>query len=566
MRIVRPALLVLSLLAAELPAAPTDALSLPGLPMLSAQPSLNALNPKVEARAQLVSPGEVRIDVRAAPGVTLYAESIRVTPAEPSAEALSCTLPEATGEPPALSGAFPLTVRGTFAAGQTLRLHYQACRETICYPPETLELSLRPEPAAPAPDEALVAAKAAELGVTDIDLGTIDRYLPGLEQCTRLRTLSGAVDTATFLAFLEGTEVPSGSWIERAFSRGGLPLLFLAVLGAGLLLNLTPCVLPLIPVNLAILGAGAGRSGGRRGFALGLCFGAGIALVYGALGLLSAWTGRAFGQFHASVLFQAAVALVFLLMAAGMLGIFTLDFARIGARLLPRRKRSAARGGAQGAAPGLLKAGLAGAGVALLSGACVAPVLVSTLVLAADLVRRGQPAGALLPFLLGAGMALPWPWLGSGLAALPKPGQWMERIKQLFALLFLLMAGYYALQAYRLLAPANESAPSSEGLRFSSPQTAVAVAETAGRDIFVFYTADWCGACRKMKRTVMQEPAVQRALERYLFLTLDCTEADRPEIRRQLTLAGAPGLPHFAIFRPALEGAAAPAAADAAAP
>ena len=61
-------------------------------------------------------------------------------------------------------------------------------------------------------------------------------------------------------------------------------------------------------------------------------------------------------------------------------------------------------------------------------------------------------AALALPFLLGIGMAVPWPLAGAGLTALPKPGAWMVRVKQAFGVLILATAAYYGYLAYGLFA------------------------------------------------------------------------------------------------------------------
>lgn len=55
----------------------------------------------------------------------------------------------------------------------------------------------------------------------------------------------------------------------------------------------------------------------------------------------------------------------------------------------------------------------------MLAGACVAPVVISVFLLATNFYAEGAVAGLLLPFLLGVGMALPWPFSGAGLTFLP---------------------------------------------------------------------------------------------------------------------------------------------------
>src|SRR5204862_8159314 len=63
-----------------------------------------------------------------------------------------------------------------------------------------------------------------------------------------------------------------------------------------------------------------------------------------------------------------------------------------------------------------------GAVAALLAGACVSPVVIQVVVFASNLYARGVTIALALPFVLGLGMALPWPIAGAGFSALPKPG------------------------------------------------------------------------------------------------------------------------------------------------
>ncbi len=89
-----------------------------------------------------------------------------------------------------------------------------------------------------------------------------------------------------------------------------------------------------------------------------------------------------------------------------------------------------------------------GAVAALLAGACVAPVVIQVVLFSSNLYATGTTAALALPFLLGVGMAIPWPVAGAGIAALPKPGAWMVRIKQVFGVVILGTALYYGYEAY----------------------------------------------------------------------------------------------------------------------
>ena len=107
----------------------------------------------------------------------------------------------------------------------------------------------------------------------------------------------GFLNKADFLRFLDRAEgiehAPKNIFYQfldnpTAFvQQAGLFWAVLFILLGGLALNLTPCILPMIPINLAIIGAGAQAGSRRRGFSLGATYGLGIALVYGLLGVSS---------------------------------------------------------------------------------------------------------------------------------------------------------------------------------------------------------------------------------------------------------------------------------------
>ena len=90
-----------------------------------------------------------------------------------------------------------------------------------------------------------------------------------------------------------------------------------------------------------------------------------------------------------------------------------------------------------------------GAVAALLAGACVAPVVIQVVLFSSNLYATGTTIALALPFCLGLGMAIPWPIAGAGLAALPKPGAWMVRVKQAFGVFILATARLLRLRGVR---------------------------------------------------------------------------------------------------------------------
>jgi len=341
-------------------------------------------------------------------------------------------------------------------------------------------------------------------------------WLEGLRERGRL---TGYLGPSAFLAALddlEGAAAADGSGLA-AFARDpaaflkrhGVVWTFLIVLIGGLLLNLTPCVLPMIPVNLGIIGA---ATGGRRGFWLGTAYGAGIAAVYGVLGVVAVLAGGVFGALQGSPLFNGVIAGVFVLLGLALFDVLTVDFSRL---------QGAAASGGRG---GLAAAAGAGGFSALLAGACVAPVVVAVLILSASLVAQGVRAGALLPLGLGIGMALPWPLAGMGVSCLPKPGRWMETLKRALGLFVLGLAVYYGWLAWQGFRPA----PKADSILAGDTEAwarEVAAARAEGKPMLVDFWATWCKNCHALERGTFRDPAVAGRLRAYRLVRV---QAERP--------------------------------------
>src|SRR5205085_4555417 len=258
-----------------------------------------------------------------------------------------------------------------------------------------------------------------------------------LSSFTVLGTTGGYLGANDFLEFIHDAE--QGVKPRGMFEgRGPLAILLIVLIG-GLALNLTPCVLPMIPINLAIIGAGAQASSRGRGFLLGSAYGGAMAVVYGVLGLVVILTAGTFGTINASPWFNLAIAILFVVLALAMFDVLLIDFSKYSGTL------------GTGAGRGTFALAFTmGAVAALLAGACVAPVVIQVVLFASNLYARGSRIALALPFFLGVGMAIPWPIAGAGLAALPKPGMWMVRVKQAFGVMILVTAAYYGYEAYSI--------------------------------------------------------------------------------------------------------------------
>lgn len=184
-----------------------------------------------------------------------------------------------------------------------------------------------------------------------------------------------------------------------------------------------------------------------------------------------------------------------------------------------------------------------GAISALLAGACVAPVAISVLLLSIERYNAGSISALLWPFLLGVGMAIPWPIIGSGLAKLPRPGKFMVYVKYTFSILIALMALYYIYIGITLL-------PGSY-----NPEKEIAKLESAAiqsakekKLLLIDFTASWCKNCQAMDKNVFPAQEVQAALKDYNVVKFRAEKLSSPALKEILDKYDIKGLPSFVVL------------------
>ncbi len=447
---------------------------------------------------------------------------------------------------------------GAYTIPGTLR--YQACNDRMCFNPtnEPVEFSVTV-----APDGRPLATVRPDLfaGLTMADPGggaptpppaapapVLDdlSVMAALEDFEVLGSTGGYLGTEAFLDFMAASESGEGErgWFE---GRGPLAILLLILVG-GLALNLTPCVLPMIPINLAIIGAGAKAGSRLRGFALGGAYGAAMALVYGGLGLVVILTAGSFGTINASPWFNVGIAALFVVLGLAMFDVLAIDFSRLQSRFA---------GDANRAGSFLVAFGM-GAVAALLAGACVAPVVIQVIVFSSNLYGTGTTIALALPFVLGIGMALPWPIAGAGLSWMPKPGAWMVHVKHAFGVFILGTAVYYGYIGYGLFAQRwvdpDEVASSVQALLeegwHASLGAGLAAAKAEDKLVLVDMWATWCKNCLTMDRTTLKAPEVEAGLEDYVKVKFQAEDLDASPAGDVLRHLDGIGLPTYAILRP----------------
>ena len=446
-------------------------------------------------------------------------------------------------------------------------LRYQACDEKVCYPPVTLNTSwtLKVVPRSTklvatnaaamkgirfgegeAPAAVAIAPEIAPAPAVNASTSLFPAGAARIEDFTISATAAGYLGTDAFLQFVRNAE--AGIKEKGMFEDRGVLAILLLVLVGGLALNLTPCVLPMIPINLAIIGAGAQAGSRARGFLLGATYGAAMAFVYGVLGLVVILTAGTFGTINASPWFNLGIAALFVVLALAMFDVIVIDFSRFSNQL---NVGSSGRGT-------FLVAFSMGAVAALLAGACVAPVVIQVVLFSSNLYSTGTSAALALPFLLGLGMAIPWPIAGAGIAALPRPGAWMVRIKQVFGIVILATAVYYGYTAYGIFAnrwvdPEQVASSVEEMLKegwHASLNAGLAEAKRDNKPVLIDFWATWCKNCLVMDSTTLKDQQVTAALGSYVKIKFQAEDPEASPAKEVLEYVGGIGLPTYAILKP----------------
>ena len=481
--------------------------------------------------------------------------------------------------------ALPVTRTVADAAKGTLVLGLQGCQtDGICYPPMTRRLAVSLPAGTITPTATAVAAS---------DASTADPAA-GIDSAPVLAAdaaaVAGIVTTATASANDAQRTAP-----PQQPTRGLLASLLLALFG-GLILNLMPCVLPVL--SLKALSLVQGGENPQRARTHALAYTAGVLISFAALGALALALRKAglalgWGFQLQQPLVVGVLALVVFGFGLSLSGLWYASIG-IGQRGTSLMQRDSIGGDF---ATGVL--------AVVLATPCTAPFMGAALAYA----FTGPAAGGMLVFLmLGLGLALPFLLIGfipTFARLLPKPGAWMETLKQLLAfpmyataawlvwvlakqrgadaaglwlaaaialalgawawtrlrsgggrswwgivLIALAGIGWPMLKLHQLPKPQATLGASSNGIAsvaFSEP--ALAELRAQGRVVFVNMTADWCVSCKANEKTVFARDGFRSALQAAdaVYMVGDYTDVD-PAITAYLQRHKAVGVPLYVVY------------------
>ncbi len=488
-----------------LSSAPAAASSLPGLGASPQQRAFLMPEEAFKVQASAAESGQLAVQFAPAPGYYLYRDRIKIVGAAPL-PASQMTFPQAEPkEDPSFGRVFvyhhPFAVNVALngALPDTLAVSYQGCAEKgICYPPTTQHFVL--------------AANHQD-------------YLP-LSADNDLSPTKPATDSANprdFAAYLKGARPV---WVLASF------------FGFGLLLALTPCLFPMIPILSGIIAGQGSNITKKRAFGLSLTYVLGMAVTYAAAGVLAGLSGTLLSNTLQTPPVQIATAVLFVLLALSMFDVYQLQMPT---GLQNRLHHFSGRlpGGQH------LGVGLMGVLSALVMGPCVAAPLAGGLLYIAQ--TRDVVLGGAALFILALGMGSPLLVIGTSAGALlPKAGRWMSWVKRFFGVLLLGVALW-------MVIPLMGSRLDTNGPHFE-PVTSMAALDQAlqraiaeKRPVMLDFYADWCVSCVEMERQVFPRPEVKSALSQAILLRADVTDSS-PDSRALLERFGLFGPPGTIFF------------------
>lgn len=500
--------------------------------------------------------------------------------------------------------AVPLLRKKPDAQTVTLRATFQGCQnDGICYPPMTRSVKValprghvRSGATTTAADVATTAPATTTSTATTTGDATPD---------TAASATTDAAASGTDASDAGATPVPPDVGVDTAAAgptlfglKPNLALALFAALLGGLILNLMPCVLPVLSIKVLAL-VESGESAQRRR-AHALWYTVGVLVAFGALGALAmalrhAGVALGWGFQLQQPLVVAALGLLMFVFGLSLSGVW-----EVGGRWTGVGHGLASRGGPVGDF-------FTGALAVVVAAPCTAPMMGPAL----GWAFAASTGAALLVFLaLGLGLALPFLLIGFVPALgrrLPRPGAWMDTFKRVLAFpmyltalwlvwvlakqrgadavgwwglaslalafaawawtharmqggraakvaaLLAIVAALWPLRAITTLPPASaarDAAPAStDGRHVAYSAQRLADLRRAGRVVFVNMTADWCVTCKANEKTVFSRDGFRDALENAdaVYMTGDWTDVD-PEITAFLQRYKAVGVPLYVVF------------------
>ncbi|MDD5212673.1 MAG: protein-disulfide reductase DsbD, partial [Sulfuricurvum sp.] len=376
--------------------------------------------------------------------------------------------------------------------------------------------------------------------------------------------------------------------IASVIQGGSIWLIIISFFGFGLLLSLTPCVFPMIPIISSVILAQGNGIGTKKAFFLSLVYVLAMAVAYTIAGILAGLFGANLQAAFQTPWIITLFALIFVVLSLSMFDVYELQVPNF------IQSRISRLGGQKG---GIIGIALMGFFSALIVGPCVAAPL------AGALIYIGQTGDALLGgialFALSIGMGIPLIVVGTTSGRfMPKPGIWMDAVKAIFGVMLLgiaiwmigrildenttllLWGGLAVFVAINIGVleplgdhPAWSARANIKALGFmillygmslliggmagghnplhplepfvqakidtiagvapkkvekitSLEELDAILAENKGKKVMVDFYADWCTSCKEFEDKTFSDPAVRAQMDKLVFVQVNVTSND----------------------------------------
>ncbi|HJQ67958.1 MAG TPA: cytochrome c biogenesis protein CcdA [Blastocatellia bacterium] len=389
---------------------------------------------------------------------------------------------------------------------------------------------------------------------------------------------------------------PQSNSISESLAEKGIVVTLLGIFLAGLALNATPCVYPIIPITIGFFVNQSAAAGGaprlRRSFSLAALYVLGMALTYSALGLVASLSGGILGAALQSPYVLIGLALLMVALALSMFGVYEFRMPEALNRFATKSTESTG---------GLVGALVMGLTMGIVAAPCIGPFVVALLTFA----TQTTPVFAFtMFFVLALGLGLPYLILGtfsSSIKSLPRSGVWMVTVRKVFGVVLIGMALYFLMPlmgdytnhvfaiffivaaGYLLFWEANKAKPGwfawalrvigvgaaaaavMFALTFILPkpneggaeivwqpfsEQAVASARAEGKGVIIDTFADWCIPCKELDRFTFTNSSVSKEADRFVTLKLDLTHGEATAMRAK-NQYGIVGVPTIIFIDPA---------------
>jgi thioredoxin:protein disulfide reductase len=361
-------------------------------------------------------------------------------------------------------------------------------------------------------------------------------------------------------------------------------LQFILVFMLGILMSLTPCLYPMIPITIGILQAtDSGKKSFFKNFLLALSYTTGMSTTFAIMGFLTATGTARFGQLLGSPFFIIILVLFLAYLGCSMFGWYELYIPRF----LQPRNHQVKKGS-------FLSTFIFG----MLSGTFASPCLSPGLALVLSMVTSQSNSLRSLPllFIFGIGSSFPLLIIGTfsnSINLLPRSGLWMVEIKKLFGFMLLGMCIYYlqsllsatiinwllsslflAIGLYYLVAIDRLRRPFLRRTFYLVGILSIAAglfillysykdthqemslwqhdyhdarneARQHHKKMLIDFTAQWCSLCHEITKTVLAPPVVQSLLSHVVPVAIDCTNMESEQciaLQKKYAIVGLPTL------------------------